>query len=247
MNHDNSWVILSLPAVYEGKVHELDPRESGEALWGSRHSIERLKDIRAANPRAFHALYQQDPKPFEGGLVYPKFKTITKAEFDAARGLEAYGLDFGYNEPTAMVHVKLDKPNKKLYIDEKLYRTGLTSAALRQELRKLNMSAGNPIIADSARPEIIQELASAGSNIKPTAKGAGSVYYGILKVLEYEILITNTSKNTLEEIGFYKFKEDRDGNPTNEPLEMNDHAMDAVRYAVRYLSDNQKSSILAYG
>lgn len=246
MNNDSSWTVLSLPAICEGSVNDNDPRAIGQALWEEKHSLKRLNEIKAANPRAFHSLYQQDPKPFEGGLVYPNFKTITQTEFDAIKGLDAYGLDFGYNEPSAMVHVKIDKANKRLYINEKLYKTGLTSGLLAQEMHSLKISRGSVVIADSARPEIIQDLRQY-FNVKPTAKGSNSVYYGILKVLEYDIFIVNSSKNLIFEIGQYRFKEDKDGNPTNEPFEVNDHALDALRYAVRYLSENQTGNILAYG
>ncbi len=246
LNNNNEWTVLSLPAIAEGKLSEQDPREIGEALWEEKHSINRLNEIKSANPRAFHALYQQDPKPFEGGLVYPRFKTITQTEFDAIKGLDAYGLDFGYNEPTAMVHVKIDKVNKRLYVNEAIYKTGLTSGQLAQEMHSLKISRGSVVIADSARPEIIQDLRQY-FNVKPTAKGSNSVYYGILKVLEYDIYIVNSAKNVIFEIGQYRFKEDKDGNPTNEPFQIHDHALDALRYAVRYLVENQTGNILAYG
>jgi hypothetical protein len=239
LNHDNSWTILSLPAICEGYVNENDPREIGEALWGDKHSLKRLNEIKGANPRAFHALYQQDPKPFEGGLVYPKFKTISIGEFENAKGLSGYGLDFGFNDPTALIHCKLDKLNKKLYICEKLYKSGLTSQAIADELRRLNISRGSEIIADSARPEIIAELKKF-YNIKPTPKGANSIYFGILKILEYELLIVNSSTNLIREIGMYRFKEDKDGNATNEPIEEHDHTLDALRYIVRHLTEDNK-------
>lgn len=238
LNNDNSWTILSLPAICEGNVNENDPRKLGEALWEEKHSLKRLSEIKAANPRAFHALYQQDPKPFEGGLVYPKYKTITLTEFEAIKGVDGYGLDFGYNEPTAMVHVKLDRTNKKLYINEKLYRTGLTSQGIIQEFNRLNISKGSVIIADSARPEIIKDLRTY-YNVQPTLKGANSIYYGILKILEYEIYIVKNSENIIFEIGQYRFKEDKDGQPTNEPIQEHDHALDALRYIVRYLSETK--------
>jgi hypothetical protein len=238
LNNDNSWTILSLPAICEGNVNENDPRKLGEALWEEKHSLKRLSEIKAANPRAFHALYQQDPKPFEGGLVYPKYKTITLTEFEAIKGVDGYGLDFGYNEPTAMVHVKMDRFNKKLYINEKLYRTGLTSQGIIQELNRLNISKSSVIIADSARPEIIKDLRTY-YNVQPTLKGANSIYYGILKILEYEIYIVKNSENLIFEIGQYRFKEDKDGQPTNEPIQEHDHALDALRYIVRYLSETK--------
>ena len=245
LNHDNSWTILSLPAICEGNINENDPREIGEALWESKHSLKRLNEIKGANPRAFHALYQQDPKPFEGGLVYPKFKTISIGEFDNAKGLSGYGLDFGFNDPTALIHCKLDKLNKKLYICEKLYKSGLTSQGIVNELQRLNISRGSEIIADSARPEIIAEL-KRFYNIKPTPKGANSIYFGILKILEYELLIVNSSTNLIREIGMYRFKEDKDGNATNEPIEEHDHTLDALRYIVRHLAEDNKG-LMAFG
>ena len=245
LNHDNSWTILSLPAICEGNVNENDPRQIGQPLWGEKHSLKRLNEIRTANPRAFHALYQQDPKPFEGGLVYPKYKTISIEEFDAVKGVDGYGLDFGFNDPTALIHVKLDKVNKKLYICERLYKSGLTSQGISQEFQRLNISKGSMIIADSARPEIIQDLRRI-YNVQPTPKGANSIYYGILKVLEYELYIVRSSTNLISEIGQYRFKEDVNGNATNEPISEHDHALDAMRYIVRHLSEGQKG-LLAFG
>jgi hypothetical protein len=244
MNNDNSWVVLSLPAICEGVVNEHDPRQQGEALWGEKHSLQRLNEIKAANPRAFHALYQQDPKPFEGGLVYPRFKTISIEEFNSIKAADGYGLDFGYNEPTALVHVKIDKKNKKLYICEKLYKTGLTSDKIAAEFKRIGITRGSIIIADSARPEIIEDLRKT-YNVKATPKGANSIYYGILKVLEYELYIVNSSTNLIEEIRQYRFKEDKDGNATNEPIQEHDHALDALRYIVRHFSENN-GNLLAF-
>jgi len=238
LNNDNSWTIVSLPAICEGDVNENDPRMIGEPLWGEKHSLKRLNEIKMANPRAFHALYQQDPKPFEGGLVYPKFKTISLDEFENIKGADGYGLDFGYNEPTAMVHVKIDRTNKRLYIHEKLYKTSLTSQGIISEFQKLNISRGSVIIADSARPEIIKDLRTY-YNVQPTLKGANSIYYGILKVLEYELYIVKSSSNLIFEISQYRFKEDKDGNATNEPIQEHDHSLDALRYIVRHLSENK--------
>jgi len=245
MNHDKSWTILSLPAINEGVTSIHDVREPGEALWESKHSLKRLMEIKVANPRAFQALYQQDPKPFEGGLVFPKFNTISLEQFNQVKALDGYGMDFGFNDPTVLVHVKIDKPNKKIYINELLYKSNLTSKDILNELIRLNISKGSKIVADNARPEIIKDLRSI-FNVKPSEKGANSIYYGILRILEYSLYITANSHNTIREIGSYRYKEDKDGNFTNEVVASEDHSMDSIRYIVRELTDTQKG-VLAFG
>lgn len=245
MNHDKSWTILSLPAICEGATSIHDVREPGEALWESKHSLKRLMEIKVANPRAFQALYQQDPKPFEGGLVFSKWNSISLEDFNQAKGVDGYGMDFGYNDPTVLLYVKMDKANKKLYVNEMLYKSNLTSETIKSEMIRLNVSKNTRIIADNARPEIIAELRKI-FNVKPSTKGPNSIYYGILKILEFELYITRNSHNVIREIGSYRYKEDKDGNFSNEVVEIDDHSMDALRYVVRDLVDGEKG-VLAFG
>lgn len=247
MNDNKDWVVLSLPAIKEGVTHERDKREIGEALWPEKHSLERLLTIKHASPRGFHALYQQDPKPFEGGLCYPKFYVIEDSDFQKASGRSIYGNDFGYNDPNALVHCKVDVKNRCLYVDEILYKSGLTPDKLRDEMHRLGFKRSTEVIADSARIEQIQDLKKY-FNVKPCTKGKGSVYYGIIKVNDFTIYVTRRSKNTIREFENYRFKEDAEGNPTSDPLEDgNDHAMDAIRYAVVHVVGKDGGGLLAFG
>ncbi len=70
-----------------------------------------------------------------------------------------------------------------------------------------------------------------GYNVKPSDK---DVWAGIQKVKSMPLYITENSVNLLREIKNYKWKVDKDGKvkPEEEPVKMNDHAMDAMRYAV---------------
>jgi len=161
------------------------------------------------------------------------------------KGVDGYGMDFGYNDPTVLLYVKMDKANKKLYVNEMLYKSNLTSETIKSEMIRLNVSKNTRIIADNARPEIIAELRKI-FNVKPSTKGPNSIYYGILKILEFELYITRNSHNVIREIGSYRYKEDKDGNFSNEVVEIDDHSMDALRYVVRDLVDGEKG-VLAFG
>lgn len=69
----DKWLKLNLPAIMDHPPTDFDNRQMGEALWPERHSLARLERRRKANPDAFQALYQGDPRPVEGLLYQSGF------------------------------------------------------------------------------------------------------------------------------------------------------------------------------
>jgi len=88
------------------------------------------------------------------------------------------------------------------------------------------------IISESADPRLIQEIHNAGVNIIPVEKPPGSKEAGILKMLEYKICVTKNSYNIIKELKNYTYQQDKDGKWLNKPIDMYDHAIDAIRYVV---------------
>jgi len=67
----DQWTVLELPAIAgEEPKHADDRRKPGEALWPDFKSAADLEIIRRQDPRAFSALYQQDPST-AGGSEWP--------------------------------------------------------------------------------------------------------------------------------------------------------------------------------
>ena len=154
---------------------------------------------------------------------------LTDAIPDNAR-LLSYGMDFGYtNDPTTLVGVYLHDTN--LYIDELLYRTNMTNQDIAKELDRLGIGRRDEIYADSSEPKSIEEIYRMGWNIKPATKGQGSVNIGIDMLKRYAINVTKRSTNSIKEFRNYKWKEDKNGNVLNEPVDLFNHSIDACRYA----------------
>ncbi len=63
------WVVVNFQAIKEDETTPIDPREQGEPLWISRHSLKRLNEIRSLSESVFQSLYQGNPQPREG-LLY---------------------------------------------------------------------------------------------------------------------------------------------------------------------------------
>lgn len=163
---------------------------------------------------------------------------------DSAR-LEARGMDFGYsNDPTTIVDVY--KFNDGYILDEQLYRKGLSNKQISDIIQNLPM-ANTTVVADSAEPKSIDEIAAYGVTIFPAQKGPGSINQGIQLVQGIPISVTKRSTNILKEYRNYIWLEDKDGKVTNKPMPGMDHCMDALRYAISFLNpyDERNESDLA--
>lgn len=147
-----------------------------------------------------------------------------------------WGLDFGFNAPTALIELRPEQRN--VSVKQHIYETGLTSSDIIDRLNAIIPNKYDFIYADGARPEIIAEISDAGFNIHKANKG---VFEGIDYCKRFKFLIEPLSVDVIKEFKMYKWKEDRNGKVLDEPVKFNDHAMDAIRYAlytygVKYLS-----------
>jgi phage terminase large subunit len=142
-----------------------------------------------------------------------------------------YGLDFGFSvDPAALARVYRKADN--FWLEELLYARNLTNAELASHMRTRGINRTDEVYADSAEPKSIEELCRAGFNVKPCAKGPDSVRAGIDYLKNLKIHILDGSLNLVDERRRYKYKTDKSGNSLAVPAELNDHLMDAVRYAI---------------
>ena len=89
---------------------------------------------------------------------------------------------------------------------------------------RLNVGYG-----DSAEPDRIEEFVQNGF---PMEKGIKDVTAKITATKQTRIHIHPRCVNTLREIKGYKYRKNRDGVTLDEPVKVNDHAMDALAYGV---------------
>lgn len=146
--------------------------------------------------------------------------------------LERYGLDFGYsNDPSCVISVFYF--NGGWIFEECLYRKGMSNKDIADVFQTLPQAL---VVADSAEPKSIDELRSYGLNVMPANKGKDSVNQGIQLIIGQPISITRKSANTLKEYRNYLWMTDKNGKMLNEPNNFQNHAMDAIRYAMSTLS-----------
>jgi len=141
-----------------------------------------------------------------------------------------YGLDFGYNHPTALIRVYWSDGD--IWIEPVIYESYLTTSELIEKFKQLEIEKTVDILADYSRPEIIAELQNAGYNVNNANK---SVKMGINFVKTFGVFCQE-DEALKKEYENYKWKKIGDI-ITEEPVKLYDDAMDAVRYATTYIKE----------
>jgi phage terminase large subunit len=139
-----------------------------------------------------------------------------------------YGLDFGYNHPTALMRVYWC--DNDIYIEPVIYESYLTTTMLIEKMQGMNIEHTVTIMADYSRPEIIQEMNIAGFDVQNANK---VVKKGIDNVKTFGVFCQD-HKELKREYENYKWKKIGDF-ITDEPVKLFDDAMDAVRYATTHI------------
>lgn len=193
------------------------------------------------NNSRWWAIYGEGKEYLREGLCYPKviFEPPGSHKFENP----VYGLDFGYNDPTALV--KCEIVGNKVYVEQCFCSSGLDVTDLKNQMWKY-VRKGSLIIADYAEPQIINELKRAGFFVKPCIKGNHSVFDGVQLVNTFEIHCCSMPNSAIaKEFKTYSYEQDGDGNYTDTVEDANNHCMDSLRYVITYLK-KKKSGTYSY-
>ena len=241
-----SWVNAEVLTEQTDKLVHHSTYLSVPKEWLGEQFIIEAEHLRDTKPEMYAHEYMGEVTG-TGGTVFPnvdirRIPDEEKAAFDRIRR----GIDFGYAaDPFVYVVCHYDKKHKRLYVFDEIYRQGLSNARA-AELIKAKGAYEQAVICDSAEPKSIAELRSYGLRVRGAKKGPDSVEYGIkfLQSLE-EIIIDNVRcPNAAEEFLNYELEPDgNDGFKDGYP-DKNNHAIDAVRYAMEDDMSMRKARVL---
>lgn len=205
----------------------------------------KLDALKHTDPEAYR-VYRLGLSGSTSGVIFsPRYCDAMPSDFKR----RAFGMDFGYvNDPTTLVELSLN--TGQLWLKQHIYETGLLNSDIISRLRGLEaakvLTRQDIIIADAADPKAIEEIKRAGYNIRPAAKGKDSVVNGIDRLKRYPINITHDSPDLKREAMNYKWQE-RDGKPTNTPIDNFNHGWDAARYAAEWVTSDKRSGVVSVG
>lgn len=232
-----------IPELKEGIIDTLFLRTSFK---------DNIKNIAPESVRIYESYEQSKPDHYYNmvmglvpetvrGKIYSGWRIIDDLPFEAR--LERIGVDFGYsNDPTAIVAVYYCDGG--YILDEIAYETELVNKDIADRITTSEAKA--LVIADSAEPKSIEEIRRLGVQIRPATKGPGSLNQGIQYVQSKKVSVTRRSQNIIMEYENYAWEEDKEGNGLNEPKDIYNHAMDAIRYAFTSIKNPGQATAQQY-
>jgi PBSX family phage terminase large subunit len=175
------------------------------------------------------------------GLVYPEFSEREHViePFDIPSNWRWFGgIDFGYNNP--FVCLWIAEHDEIYYVYDEVYQRRLTPSEY------ISILKSKPLLpiyyADPEAKAEIMEMRQQGLNVRsarriPSREGR----YLIASLFKQgRLKIFRRCGNLIRELQSYRYPEESEGRPQKEePLKVDDHAPDALRYA---LVSHQRSS-----
>lgn len=213
--------------------------------WLGPEDIKLFDDMRERYPRRYKIEGLGDWGISEG-LVFDNWKV---EEFDRDKlNLPLWiGLDFGWQDPTAISIMRVDEENKILYFCDEFYEQHQTLEQVAAWLKRKGYSK-SVIYCDSAEPRSIDSLIRLGiQRVKPAAKGQGSIMQGVRKLQEYSIILHPSCSNAEIEFSNYTFQKDKSDQWTDKPIDDFCHLIDAARYGTQCGNDRQQLKTLDKG
>lgn len=147
-----------------------------------------------------------------------------------------YGMDQGFNDPTTLIKVSVDKKNKVIYLKEVYYEVAKTETDVYNSIK--DEVGIKRIWCDSAVPMFIKGLQNRGLNIKPCDKP--KIKDSIHAMLDFELVVTPCSTNLIKELQNYKWSDKKQ----DEPIDAYNHCIDAARYAITHKLKERQSQVL---
>lgn len=143
------------------------------------------------------------------------------------------GIDFGFNVPSCFL--LLGFYDSEAYVLGEVYAPELTNDDLINEINKvlshnqIGYDDLDGVYCDSASPDRIEVLSRYGLPCYPSVK---DVKAKINTAQETKIHIDESCDNLIREMPMYEWRKNRDGEVLDEPKKVNDHAVDALCYAI---------------
>ena len=204
--------------------------------WLKEAFISEAERLAQSNERAYRNEYMGEVTG-TGGTVFDNL-VLREISADEIGGFGATyaGLDFGwFPDPLHFVRCAYDPARRRLCIFDE-YRTVKTSNAdvYRILTEQKQLTAADEVIADSAEMKSVNDMRSYGMRCIAATKGPGSVRASMrwLQALNEIVIDPARCPEAAKEFSQYEYERTRDGEFVDAYPDANNHAIDAVRYAL---------------
>lgn len=202
--------------------------------WLGQPFFDEAEHLLETNPTAYRHEYLGEATG-TGGNVFEnvQIRAITDGEI-AAFDRIYNGIDWGwYPDPFCFVRMHYDAARRVLYLFDE-YRANKQTNAQTAEAVKARISDGDIVTADSAELKSVGDYRTHGIRCMAAVKGPGSVEMGTKWLQGLTAIVIDPARCPAAATEFteYEYERTRDGEIISAYPDANNHAIDAVRYAM---------------
>jgi len=194
--------------------------------------IASLEELRIRNPQKAKIYCDGEWGTPSEGLVFSNWVVEDFDAYELAKRLvHRVGMDFGYQDPSAIVSSFYDSENNLIYVADDFYKTGQTLDELYKAITDMGLLKSR-IQCDSAEPRTIDYFKRKGINAVPCVKGANSVDARIAFLQNNKIIVHPRCEDVIMELENFSYEKDKKtGKYTENTTHEYSHSIDALGYA----------------
>lgn len=194
--------------------------------------VKSLEELYKRNPQKARVYCDGEWGVNTDGLVFKNWKIEELDDTELAKKYEhRAGMDFGFNDPSAIVESFYDKVNKTIYVTKCFYKTGQQLSDLARAINDMHLTKSK-IFCDSAEPRTIDYFKRNNINAAPCIKGANSVNARLLFLQDHLIVIDKKCVEVINEFENFSYILDKKtNNYTDNTTHEYSHSVDALGYA----------------
>lgn len=232
-----SWINEEALRIRPGRMTHRSTYLDMPPQWLGEAFLSDAEALRQSDERTWRHMYLGEVTG-TGGQVFENLELRPISDGEISRMGAFYdGLDFGYYpDPTHWVRVSYDPASLTVYVVDELRRFRTTDREFaRLLMERRDVTASTEIICDSASEKPLAELRSEGlRSVVGAMKGHGSVETGIrwLRMRARIVIDPARTPETAREFQRYEHEKNRAGEYVEGYPDRDNHAIDAVRYAL---------------
>ena len=205
--------------------------------WLGEQFLAEAEHLKETDERAYQHEYLGIPVG-TGGNVFDNLELREITDEEMSHFDHIYqGVDYGwFPDPFAFIRLHYDRARETIYLMDEIYQNKLTNEASGNIIIKRGYKDAY-ITCDSAEPKSVADYRAMGLPAKAAVKGPGSVDYGMKWLQRRKIVIDRKrTPNAYNEFVNYEYDRNKDGDIISGYPDVNNHLIDATRYAVERIS-----------
>ena len=177
-----------------------------------------------------------------GGLILTNYKIEDFDRSDERFDSRVYAQDFGFNHANAILDIRFH--DGEMFVCDEIYVYEKDTTEIIDMAEKKGLNHKVRMWCDSAEPDRIKMWRKAGYRARAVVKNPNSIQSQIDWLKGRKIHIHPSCVNVIKEIQQWRWRVDeKSGEYTDEPVNVFDDAMAALRYGVESWCKDKKAKI----